>query len=214
MKLFLDTANLEEIREAWNWGIVDGVTTNPSLVGKEGRKFEDVLREICDIVDGPVNAEVVSTEYEGMLREGRALAKINRRIVVKVPMTPAGIRATKTLSSESINTNVTLVFSASQALLAAKAGALFVSPFIGRLDDASNEGMQIIRDIVQAYSHYSFRTQVLVASVRHPVHVVEAAKLGADIATVPFGVLKLMLKHPLTDIGLERFLRDWEKVPK
>jgi transaldolase len=214
MKLFLDTANIEEIRQAWSWGVIDGVTTNPSLVSKEGKKFEDVLREVCAIVDGPVNAEVVSTVYEGMVREGRALAKINRRIVVKVPMTPDGLRATRTLSSESIGTNVTLVFSAAQALLAAKAGAMFVSPFIGRLDDAGNEGMQIIRDIVQSFRHYSFRTEVLVASVRHPVHVIEAAKLGADIATVPFGVLKLMLKHPLTDIGLERFLKDWEKVPK
>ncbi|MEM3852605.1 MAG: fructose-6-phosphate aldolase [Methanomassiliicoccales archaeon] len=214
MKLFLDTANVEEIREAWKWGVIDGVTTNPSLVSKEGKKFSEVLKEVCAIVDGPVNAEVVSTDYEGMLKEGRALAKINRRIVVKVPMTPAGLMATRTLSSESIGTNVTLVFSPAQALLAAKAGALFVSPFIGRLDDAGNEGMQIIRDIAEIYSHYNFRTEILVASVRHPIHVIEAAKLGADIATLPFGVLKLMLRHPLTDIGLERFLKDWEKVPK
>ncbi len=214
MKLFLDTANIDEIREAWSWGVIDGVTTNPSLVSKEGRKFKDVLREVCKIVDGPVNAEVVSTECEGMLKEGRALAKINRRIVVKVPMTSEGIKATKTLSSEAIRTNVTLVFSPNQALLAAKAGATFVSPFIGRLDDVGNEGMQIIGDIVTMYSHYSYRTEVLVASVRHPVHVVQAAKLGAHIATIPFSVLKWMLKHPLTDTGLERFLKDWERVPK
>ncbi len=194
--------------------MIDGVTTNPSLVSKEGRKFEDVLKEVCSIVDGPVSAEVVSTDYEGMLKEGRALAKLNRRIVVKVPMTADGLRATKTLSSESIRTNVTLVFSPNQALLAAKAGAAYVSPFIGRLDDVGNEGMQIISDIVTTYSNYSYRTEVLVASVRHPVHVVQAAKLGAAVATLPFSVLKSMLRHPLTDIGLERFLKDWERVPK
>lgn len=214
MKLFLDTANIGEIREAWGWGVIDGVTTNPSLVSKEGRKFEDVLREVCSIVDGPVSAEVVSTDHEGMVKEGRALARINRRIVVKVPMTAEGLRATKTLSSETIRTNVTLVFSPNQALLAAKAGATFVSPFIGRLDDVGNEGMQIIEDIVASYSHYSYRTEVLVASVRHPVHLVQAAKLGAHIATLPFPVLKSMIRHPLTDIGLERFLKDWERVPK
>lgn len=214
MKLFLDTANINEIREAWDWGVIDGVTTNPSLVSKEGKKFEDVLREVCSIVDGPVNAEVVSTDFKGMLTEGRALAKINRRIVVKVPMTTEGLKATRALHNESIMTNVTLVFSPNQALLAAKAGASFVSPFIGRLDDVGNEGMQIISDIVSIYSHYSYNAEVLVASVRHPVHVVQAAKLGAHIATVPFGVLKNMTKHPLTDIGLDRFLKDWEKVPK
>lgn len=214
MKLFLDTANIEEIREAWEWGVIDGVTTNPSLVSKEGKKFEDVLREVCRIVDGPVNAEVVSTSLEGMLKEGRALARLNRRIVVKLPMTVEGLKAAKKLSSESIKTNVTLVFSPNQALLAAKAGATFVSPFIGRMDDVGNEGMQIVGDIVTMYSHYSYRTEVLVASVRHPIHVIQAAKLGAHIATLPFGVLKWMTKHPLTDNGLERFLKDWEKVPK
>lgn len=214
MKLFLDTANINEIKEAWDWGVIDGVTTNPSLVSKEGKKFEDVLREVCSIVDGPVNAEVVSTDFDGMMKEGRSLAKINRRIVVKVPMTTEGLKATSALAHESIRTNVTLVFSPNQALLAAKAGASFVSPFIGRLDDVGNEGMQIISDIVTIYSHYGYNAEVLVASVRHPVHVVQAAKLGAHIATVPFGVLKNMTKHPLTDIGLDRFLKDWEKVPK
>lgn len=214
MKLFLDTANIKEIREAWDWGVIDGVTTNPSLVSKEGMKFQDVLKEVCSIVDGPVNAEVVSTDYEGMVSEGRSLARLNRRIVVKVPMTPDGLRATRRLSAESIRTNVTLVFSPNQALLAAKAGANFVSPFIGRLDDVGNEGMRIIEDILTMYSHYSYRTEVLVASVRHPIHVVQASKLGAHIATLPFSVLRSMFKHPLTDIGLDRFLKDWEKVPK
>ena len=214
MKLFLDTANISEIREAWSWGVIDGVTTNPSLVSREGKKFADVLKDVCAIVDGPVSAEVVSTDLEGMLREARGLARINRRIVVKVPMTVEGLMATRALASESIKTNVTLVFSPNQALLAAKAGATFVSPFIGRLDDVGNEGMQIIADIVTMYSHYSYRTEVLVASVRHPIHVIQAAKLGAHVATLPFAVLKSMTKHPLTDVGLDRFLKDWEKVPK
>jgi len=214
LKLFLDTANISEIREAWDLGVIDGVTTNPSLVSKEGRKFNDVLREVCRIVDGPVNAEVIGTRYQDMIDEARALARINRRIYVKIPMTSDGLRAVKELSGEGIRTNMTLVFSSNQALLAAKAGASFVSPFIGRLDDIGNEGMQIIREIVDIYRNYCIQTEVLVASVRHPVHVIEAARLGADIATLPYSVLKLMIKHPLSDIGLERFLKDWEKVPR
>jgi transaldolase len=214
LKIFVDTANISEIREAWELGVIDGVTTNPSLVSREGRKFGDVLREICRIIDGPVNAEVVSTDFDGMMKEGRELAKINRRIVVKVPMTAEGLRACRVLRSECIRTNMTLVFSANQAILAAKAGASYVSPFIGRLDDIGNEGMQIIREITEIYSHYDFNTEVLVASVRNPIHVVDAARLGADIVTVPFAVLKQMLRHSLTDAGLERFIKDWEKVPK
>ncbi|MBX8632410.1 MAG: fructose-6-phosphate aldolase [Candidatus Thermoplasmatota archaeon] len=214
MKIFVDTANIEEIRQAWEWGLIEGVTTNPSLVSKEGKRFSDVLDDICDIVDGPVNAEVVSTDYEGMMREGRELAKINRRIVVKVPMTAEGLMASKSLSSECIRTNMTLVFSSNQAILAAKTGAAYVSPFIGRLDDIGNEGMQIVREISQIYRNYGFRTEILVASVRNPIHVLEAAKLGADVVTLPFGVLKQMMRHSLTDAGLERFLKDWEKVPR
>ncbi|MBX8635890.1 MAG: fructose-6-phosphate aldolase [Thermoplasmata archaeon] len=214
MKIFLDTANIAEIREAWDLGVIDGVTTNPSLVSKEHKKFDEVLQEICRIVDGPVNAEVVSTDYDGMMKEGRQLAKINRRIVVKVPMTPEGLKAAKSLHGECIKTNMTLVFSANQALLAAKAGASYVSPFIGRLDDMGNEGMQIIREISEIYGHYDFRTEILVASVRNPIHVIEAARLGAHVSTIPYTVLKQMMKHALTDTGLERFLKDWEKVPK
>lgn len=214
MKIFLDTANIGEIREAWELGVIDGVTTNPSLVSREGRKFSEVLREICRIIDGPVNAEVLSTDFSGMMKEGRELAKINRRIVVKVPMTAEGLKACRALRSECIMTNMTLVFSANQAVLAAKAGASYVSPFIGRLDDIGNEGMQIIREITEIYSHYDFNTEILVASVRNPIHVVDAAMLGADIVTLPFAVLKQMIRHSLTDAGLERFIKDWEKVPK
>ena len=210
----MDTANIGEIREAWELGVIDGVTTNPSLVSREGRKFSEVLREICRIIDGPVNAEVLSTDFSGMMKEGRELAKINRRIVVKVPMTADGLKACRALRSECIMTNMTLVFSANQAVLAAKAGASYVSPFIGRLDDIGNEGMQIIREITEIYSHYDFNTEILVASVRNPIHVVDAAMLGADIVTLPFAVLKQMIRHSLTDTGLERFIKDWEKVPK
>ncbi len=214
MKIFLDTANVEQIREAASWGIVDGVTTNPTLIAREGRRFEDVVREICEIVDGPISAEVVSEDAGGMIREARELAKIHKNIVIKIPMTAEGLKAVKQLESEGIRTNVTLVFSPNQALLAAKAGASFVSPFIGRLDDAGNEGMRIIEEITTIFKNYGFKTQIIVASVRHPIHVVQAAMLGADICTVPFAVLEKMLKHPLTDRGIERFLRDWEKVPK
>jgi len=210
MKIFLDTANIEEIREANSWGIIDGVTTNPTLIAREGRDFKEVVEEICSIVDGPISAEVISTEAGGMIREARELAKIHENITIKIPMTVEGLKAVKVLAGEGIKTNVTLVFSASQALLAAKAGATFVSPFVGRLDDNTHYGMDIIDEIVQIFENYDFDTQVLVASVRHPLHVLEAAMMGADIATIPFGVLKKMAGHPLTDIGLERFLKDWE----
>ncbi|MCI4339216.1 MAG: fructose-6-phosphate aldolase [Thermoplasmata archaeon] len=214
MQLFLDTASVTEIRTMWETGILDGVTTNPSLVAKEGRKFEDVLREVCALGVPSVSAEVVATDTEGMLREGRRLREIHPSIYVKIPMTATGLKATKTLAQEGTRVNMTLVFSANQALLAAKVGAAYVSPFIGRLDDQGQDGMELIRDIVQIYRNYKVRTQVLVASVRHPVHVLDAAKIGADIATMPYAVMEKLVQHPLTDIGLARFLKDWEKVPK
>ncbi|MHB1435533.1 MAG: fructose-6-phosphate aldolase [Thermoplasmata archaeon] len=214
MKLFLDTASVTEIRTMWNVGILDGVTTNPTLVAKEGRRFEEVLREICALGVPSVSAEVVATDAAGMVAEGRRLREIHPSIYVKVPMTPAGLAATRTLAGEGTRVNMTLVFSANQALLAAKVGAAYVSPFIGRLDDQSQDGMDLIRDIVTIYRNYRYPTQVLVASVRHPVHVLEAAKLGADIATMPFAVMEKLVQHPLTDLGLARFLKDWEKVPK
>ena len=214
MKLFLDTASVTEIRTMWEIGILDGVTTNPSLVAKEGRRFEDVLREICALGVPSVSAEVVATDVPGMVAEGRRLRAIHPSIYVKVPMTPPGLQATKQLAGEGTRVNMTLVFSANQALLAAKVGAAYVSPFIGRLDDHGQVGMDLIRDIVQIYRNYRFPTQVLVASIRHPVHVLESAKAGADIATMPFGVMEKLAQHPLTDIGLARFLKDWEKVPK
>ncbi|HLM70363.1 MAG TPA: fructose-6-phosphate aldolase [Thermoplasmata archaeon] len=214
MQLFLDTASVTEIRTMWEIGILDGVTTNPTLVAKEGRKFEEVLREVCALGVPSVSAEVVATDTEGMLREGRHLREIHPAIYVKVPMTSPGLKATKVLAKEGTRVNMTLVFSANQALLAAKVGAAYVSPFIGRLDDQGEVGMDLIRDIVQIYRTYSFTTKVLVASVRHPVHVLEAAKIGADIATMPYSVMEKLVQHPLTDIGLARFLKDWEKVPK
>lgn len=214
MQLFLDTASVTEIRTMWEIGILDGVTTNPTLVAKEGRKFEEVLREVCALGVPSVSAEVVATDTEGMLREGRHLREIHPSIYVKVPMTAAGLRATKVLAKEGTRVNMTLVFSANQALLAAKVRAAYVSPFIGRLDDQGEIGMDLIRDIVQIYRNYAFTTKVLVASVRHPVHVLEAAKVGADIATMPYAVMEKLVQHPLTDIGLARFLKDWEKVPK
>lgn len=214
MKLFLDTASVDEIRRMWEIGILDGVTTNPSLVAKEGRKFEEVLKEICALGVPSVSAEVVATDVPGMLAEGRRLRGLHPSIYVKVPMTPAGLRATKTLASEGTRVNMTLVFSANQALLAAKVGAAYVSPFIGRLDDQGQDGMDLIRDIVTIYRNYKFTTEVLVASIRHPIHVLEAAKLGADIGTMPYGVMEKLAQHPLTDLGLARFLKDWEKVPK
>jgi len=212
MKIFLDTANVTEIREAASMGLLDGVTTNPSLVAKEGRDFKELLKEICSIVDGDISAEVVSMELDGMLREAHDLAKIHDNIVVKVPLIKEGLKAVKSLTAEGIRTNVTLCFSPNQALLAAKAGAYIISPFVGRLDDISTSGMDLIGQILTIYDNYSFETQVLVASVRHPMHVVESAMMGADIATMPFNVFTQLIKHPLTDIGLERFLADWKKL--
>jgi transaldolase len=214
MKFFIDTAEVKEIKEAAAMGLVDGVTTNPSLVAKSGRKFKDVLLEICDIVKGPVSAEVVSTNHDDMMKEAREYAALRPNIVVKIPLIPEGLKALRTCSNEGIKTNCTLCFSATQALLAAKAGATYISPFVGRLDDISTDGMQLIGEIVQIYDNYAFETQVLVASVRHPMHVQQAALLGAHVMTAPFSVLVALSKHPLTDIGLDKFLKDWEKVPK
>lgn len=211
MKLFLDTANVKEIQEAASIGLLDGVTTNPSLVSKEGRSFREVLLEVCQIVDGPISAEVVSVEAEAMVKEGRELAKIHKNIVVKCPLIPEGLKATKKLASEGIRVNVTLCFSPTQALLAAKAGAWCVSPFIGRLDDVSSNGMELIRQIVTIYRNYQYKTLVLVASVRHPQHVVEAALAGGDICTMPYAVYQQLFKHPLTDVGLKKFLADWSE---
>lgn len=214
MKFFLDTANVQEIHDAVALGVLDGVTTNPSLVAKEGRDFEDVLREICGIVNGPVSAEVTSVDLEGILAEGRRLARVHSNVVVKCPLIKAGIQATKILSGEGIRVNVTLCFSANQALVAAKAGAAYISPFIGRLDDISEVGMELIRQIRQIYDNYGFETEILAASIRHPVHVLEAALAGADVGTMPYKVYEALLNHPLTDAGLKKFLADWEKLPK
>jgi len=213
MKIFIDTANLNEIKEAADMGLLDGVTTNPSLVAKEGHKdFKSMLEKICSIVDGDISAEVVSTDYDGMVKEGRELAKIHKNIVVKVPLIKEGLKAVKTFSGEGIRTNVTLCFSPSQALLAAKAGAYLVSPFVGRLDDISFNGMELISQIIQIYDNYDYQTQVLVASIRHPIHFVESCLMGADVCTMPFKVIEQLAKHPLTDIGLEKFLDDWKKL--
>ncbi len=212
MKIFLDTANLDEIREAVALGVVDGVTTNPTLLAKEPGAPEDIMREICRLVDGPISAEVIATDADGMIREGRTWAAFHRNIVVKCPCTIDGLKATKVLASEGIRVNMTLIFSPSQALLAAKAGARFVSPFVGRLDDISTPGMELVADIVQIFDNYGFNCEVLAASLRHPLHVVEAAKMGAHIGTMPVSVLRSLIKHPLTDIGLKRFLEDWEKA--
>lgn len=212
MKFFIDTANLDEIKEAAALGILDGVTTNPSLVSKEGKDFRELLNEIVKIVDGPISAEVVSTEYDDIMKEAKDLAQIDKNIVVKIPLIKEGLKAVKSLTDEGIKVNVTLCFSATQALLAAKAGATYISPFIGRLDDISSDGMTLIKDIVQIYKNYDYKTEVLVASVRHPMHLLEAAKLGADVATMPFDVINKLFNHPLTDIGLEKFLSDWKKL--
>jgi len=214
MKFFIDTANIDEIKEAASLGVLDGVTTNPSLVAKEGKDFRKLLDEICAIVDGPISAEVVSTDVEGIMKEGRELSKIHKNIVVKVPLIKDGLKAVKRLKSEGIRANVTLCFSANQALMAAKAGAYFISPFIGRLDDISHNGMELIKQIVTIYKNYNYETEVLVASVRHPLHVVDAAMIGAHICTMPFKVIDQLIKHPLTDIGLEKFLADWKKTQK
>ncbi|MCB0729416.1 MAG: fructose-6-phosphate aldolase [Ignavibacteriae bacterium] len=214
MKFFIDTANIDEIKEAASMGLLDGVTTNPSLVAKEGKDFKELLNEILEVVDGPISAEVVSTDYEGIVKEARELAAIHKNIVVKIPLILEGIKAVKTLSVEGIKTNVTLCFSASQAILAAKAGATYISPFVGRLDDISHSGMQLIDQIVTIYNNYGYETQVLAASIRHPLHLVEAAELGAHVATIPFGVIKKLFNHPLTDSGLEKFLSDWKTLEK
>jgi transaldolase len=216
MKIFLDTASVKEIREAAGWGILDGVTTNPSLVAKEGRDFYEVVREICSIIQGPVSAEVVSVTTDEMIKEGRDIVRRigAPNVVIKIPILREGLRAIKTLSSEGIKINTTLIFSASQALLAAKAGASFVSPFVGRLDDVSHVGMDIVREIRAIFDNYEYPCEILAASIRNPLHVIDAATIGADIATMPFSVLESLLKHPLTDVGLAKFLKDWEKLPQ
>lgn len=214
MKFFIDTANIDEIKKGVEMGMVDGVTTNPSLIAKETMPFEEIVTEICRIVDGPVNAEVVSLEAEGMLSEAKELVKISDNIVIKIPMIVEGLKAVKKLTAEGIKTNVTLVFSASQALMAAKAGATFVSPFVGRLDDIGNPGMDLITDIVTIYDNYGLQSEIIVASVRSPQHVMDAALIGADIATIPLKVITQLAKHPLTDIGMQQFLDDWEKRTK
>ena len=212
MKIFIDTANIDEIKTANEWGVIDGVTTNPTLVAKEGKDFKSIVNQILSIVDGPINVEVISTDSIGMVKEALEMAKWSKNIVIKLPMIPEGLKAVKILNENGVKTNVTLVFSVNQAILAAKAGATYVSPFIGRLDDIGHDGMQIIRDMVQIYKLYDFRTEIIVASVRHPLHVIESAKIGAHVATIPFSVIEKMFKHPLTDIGLEKFLKDWKKV--
>jgi len=213
MKFFIDTANIAEIKEAVSLGLIDGVTTNPSLVSKENRDFRDLIKEICTLVDGPVSAEVISLDTEGMIKEARELSSIHKNIVVKIPMLLDGLKAVRQLSQENIKTNVTLTFSPSQALLAAKAGATYVSPFVGRLDDVSYVGMELISQIRNIFDNYGFSTEIIVASVRNPVHVVDAALMGADIATIPFKVLLQLSHHPLTDIGIKKFMEDWQKVP-
>ena len=212
MKFFIDTANIEEIKEAHSMGMVDGVTTNPSLVAKEGRDFEEIIKEICEIVDGPISAEVISLDSKGMVKEARHLSGIHANIVIKIPMTVEGLKATRQLSEEEIKTNVTLVFSPLQALMAAKAGARYVSPFVGRLDDISHDGLLLVEQIVEIYNNYAFDTEVIVASVRHPLHVLESALLGADIATIPFNVIAKLASHPLTDKGIKTFMDDWNRA--
>lgn len=214
MQIFLDTANLDQILEAASWGILDGVTTNPTLVSKENEKFEDLIREIAKIVPGPISVECVSTQSKDMIEEAKALAKMADNIVVKIPICVEGLKATKVLAQEGVQVNTTLIFSPNQAVLAAKAGARYVSPFVGRLDDISHEGMDLVDQIVTIFNTYGFETEVIVASIRHPLHVVDAALIGADIVTVPFAVLEKMVKHPLTDIGMEKFLQDWKKVKR
>ena len=214
MKLFIDTANVEHIREANDLGVICGVTTNPSLIAKEGRDFKEVVTEIAQIVDGPVSAEVISLDHEGMVNEARELVKIHKNIVIKIPMTYEGLKAVKILSKEGIKTNVTLIFSAGQALLAARAGATYVSPFLGRVDDIGFDGMTIIEEIVDIFDVHGIDTEIIAASIRNPLHVINAARMGCHIATVPFNVIKQMINHPLTDIGIEKFLKDWESVPK
>ncbi len=214
MKLFIDTANVDYIREANDLGVICGVTTNPSLIAKEGRNFVDVVSEIAKIVDGPISAEVISLDHEKMVEEARSLAKINKNIVIKIPMTLEGLKAVKILSAEGIKTNVTLIFSATQGLLAARAGATYVSPFLGRLDDIAMDGLNLIKELTEIFAMHDIQTQIIAASIRNPIHVIMAARMGADIATVPYNVILQMAKHPLTDAGIEKFLKDWETVPK
>jgi transaldolase len=214
MKFFLDTANIEEIKDAYSMGMVDGVTTNPSLIAKEGRELKEVVSEICAIVDGPISAEVIATDVDGMVAEGRELAKLHKNIVVKIPMLIDGLKAVRQLAADGIKTNVTLIFSPLQALMAAKAGATYVSPFVGRLDDVSQEGMELVEQIVEMFANYGYETEVIVASVRSPMHVLDSALMGADIATIPYNVLSKLAAHPLTDKGLKAFLADWEKMNK
>jgi transaldolase len=215
MKFFIDTANTDEIRKAYEMGVIDGVTTNPSLISKENRDFESVIKDICQIILGlPISLEVLSLKFEGMVEEARSLAKMGENIVVKIPMTAEGLKAIKVLISEGIKTNTTLVFSPTQALLAAKAGTTYVSPFIGRLDDISQTGMDLVEQIVAIFDNYGFESEVIVSSIRHPIHVLEAALIGADVATIPYKVIEQLVRHPLTDIGIDRFLADWKKVPK
>lgn len=214
MKIFIDSANVKDIKEAVSLGVIDGVTTNPTLVAKENRPVQELLKEICGLVEGPVSAEVISMDADGMVKEALELVKIAPNIVIKIPLIKEGIKAVKILSAKKIKTNVTLCFSPTQALLAAKAGATYISPFIGRLDDISQVGMELIADIKQIYLNYGFKTEIIVASVRNPVHVVDAAKIGADIATIPFTVIEQLLRHPLTDIGIARFLEDYKKIPQ
>jgi transaldolase len=214
MKIFIDTANTDEIKKANAWGVIDGITTNPTLVAKENRGFDEVVREIISIIEGPISVEVISTLSEEMVKEATAMSGWSKNIVIKIPMTPEGLKAVKILHAKNIKTNVTLVFSVNQAILAAKAGATYVSPFIGRLDDIGHDGMQIVRDMVTIFREYGFKTEIIVASVRHPLHVIEAAKVGAHVVTIPFNVIEKMFSHPLTDAGLAKFLSDWKKVPK
>ena len=214
MKIFIDTANIDEIRKANDWGVIDGVTTNPTLVAKERRGFDEVVREIISIVDGPISLEVISLQSEGMVQEAIEMSGWSKNVVIKIPMTPEGLKSVKILNTKKIRTNATLVFSANQAILAAKAGATYVSPFIGRLDDIGHDGMQVVRDMVTIFTIYHFKTEIIVASIRHPLHVIEAAKAGAHVVTVPFNVIEKMFSHPLTDAGLNKFMSDWKKVPK
>ena len=211
MKIFIDTANVEEIKEVATWGVLDGVTTNPSLIAKEGRELKEVINEICSIVDGPISAEVISLEHEGMVKEALELVQLHKNIVIKIPMTIEGLKAVKILSEKNIKTNVTLIFSSQQALLAAKAGATYVSPFVGRVDDIGAKGVQLIKEIAEIFNIHKINTEIIAASIRNPIHVSECAIAGSDIATIPFGVLKMMSKHPLTDIGIEKFLADYNK---
>ena len=214
MKIFIDTANIDEIRKANDWGVIDGVTTNPSLVAKEGRGFDGVVREIISLIDGPISLEVISLQSDEMIKEAIEMSGWSKNVVIKIPMTPEGLKAVKILNTKKIKTNATLVFSANQAILAAKAGATYVSPFIGRLDDIGHDGMQVVRDMVTIFTIYHFKTEIIVASIRHPLHVIEAAKAGAHVVTVPFNVIEKMFSHPLTDAGLNKFMSDWKKVPK